>query len=157
MTPEIVELLQRTKAAVLANPEHFNMDYWYASSDDPDIFGPDDLIEIEGGDKVPQTPLLGMLGACGTVACAAGWIVALSGEKVNPGEYIAHAGARLIDFKGDIETEPCPLFHTSYWPYRLLTAYDGATAAEDRAKVFAKAVDLWIESDGVPGAFSNAR
>lgn len=155
MTPEVVELLLRTKAAVLANPDHFDMDFWYASGDDFYARDEDEsVIEIDALDVVPDTPLLGMLDRCGTVACAAGWIVALSGEKVNPGEFIAHAGARLLGFE-DYMLDPCPLFHTSRWPSPLENAYNDATSVEDQAKALADAIDLWIELDGDAEAFSS--
>lgn len=155
MTPEVVELLQRTKAAVLANPDHFDMDYWVAYDDKEWVEDGHGHLLITGTDNVPSTPLLASLSHCGTTACGAGWIVALSGEKVTPGEPIALAAARLIEFT-KFTDDPCPLFHTSRWPYRILERYQVAETAEDQAEAFGKAVDAWIEVDGDPEAFSNA-
>lgn len=153
MTPEAVELLQRTKAAVLAHPDHFNMDYWFAYGDPQVEQDEHGHLSISVTDDVPFTPLIASLNRCGTTACGAGWIVALSGEKVTPGEPIAIAAAKLIEFP-NLEHQACPLFHTASWPWHISNAYEGAETAEDQAEAFGKAVDLWIEVDGDPEAFS---
>lgn len=152
MKPEAIELLQRVKAAVLANPDHFDMDFWYALNleIEPNETG---LYEVDAHHSVPDVPLLGLLDRCGTVACAAGWIVALAGESVKPGEPIVWEAERLIDFNDSVG-DACPLFGVARWPKDLQTWYYNVARVEERSHALAAAIDRWIALDGDPYAFS---
>jgi hypothetical protein len=98
-----IELLQRVKKAILDNPEHFSMDYWYQYID-------------ENGHVTLENYTVGVaegLTECGTKACIAGWAVFL-GRDDSTGVYdIGLYAQNILDLTND---QARRLFHMDRWP-----------------------------------------
>jgi hypothetical protein len=115
-----VELLLKVKEAILANPTKFSMSSWCSH---PFIFA--------------------FISSCDTVACIAGWTVALSGERLGVTDTIASKARRLLNLSVDEKEYPFSLFYTHNWPADLKVL-----AQEDEAKAAGIAIDRFIEGCG---------
>ncbi len=121
-----VELLDQIKQAILEEPRRIRMYDWVTRiSDVPE-------------DKRPP---------CGTVACIAGWAVALStglrGDALYDYDGISSAAADLLDCDPDI------LFHVSEWPKSWRERLDKVSSGTPAyAAVVAEFIDEFIRTNG---------
>jgi hypothetical protein len=117
------ELLLKVKEAILASPEKFSMDDWWCGS------------PVEIGKPLD-------ISACGTVACIAGWCVALSGLPTTQSiEGLAQAAIGIERLNGEFAS-PFYLFHPDWWPVDLTKRL---SSGESEAKVAADAIDRFIQ------------
>lgn len=158
ISSEGIELLERVKAAILAEPDHFDMDFWWTVPADGNGIHLDDngcWIVDRSRQAVPDdAPLLGHMSGCGTTACIAGWTVALAGERVRPGALIEYEARRLVGYGQDplhaSAHARCPLFYVDDWPDWLKDAFEEAESPAEAAAVACEAIDLWIGSQTDP-------
>jgi hypothetical protein len=119
------ELLLRVKAAILEEPNKFDMGMWFEDA------------------------------ACGTTACIAGWSVALSENLKDlrdgfsfwgklDGTISGHAAKAI----GVDELTADKLFYTNNWPEDLERLFNNAHSTEERAKVAADRIDHFISTEG---------
>ena len=94
---------------------------------------------------------------CGTVACIAGWLVAIEAGVLNAtedertemdafmsdGVDVHDEAAKLI---GDAEYNAHPLFFETSWPDDLYDAYRHADSVAEHSALVSQAIDRWIEA-----------
>lgn len=135
-----VKLLEKVKAAILAEPAQFLMTTWFADSDDDYSYRPYDRAR-----KVPN---------CGTAACIAGWALTIGRRYRNP----RNAASRL-GREGSIGLDAARaigvpyrfaqmLFIVSYWPHAFKERWSMASTPLQRARVAAQRIDRFIATDG---------
>src|SRR6476661_1175813 len=145
-----VKLLRKVQKAILANPTHFDMDFWVGRE-----------IEVKANCKVGTEHKLTVLkeevkkwkdseaqAPCGTTACIAGWAVALAtkkdmaklidkGKGYGIGSYVSLVAPELLaSFESEEEEEDKydvidGLFATGDWPDEFRLAYKEAEGEED--------------------------
>lgn len=165
ITKDAVELLRRIQKALREHPDRFDMDRWFYDpargyADEPALDSWGQYV-VEGPHLVPDVPMMkGLTETCGTTACIAGWAVALSGERVQPGMSIQTEAERLLGWvrpertNGTTGFGHCPLFHVGRWPGDLLDRHcEAADRTAEQAEIACEAVDRWIESGGDPNLF----
>jgi hypothetical protein len=118
-----VELLQRVKAKILAEPNRLSLDVW--------MLAPSRRTDTGAFEDEP----------CGTVGCIAGWICALGTDQQIHERDIYNTACILLGLPKMTATR---LFFREEWPKDLREAYCHATKAE----VTAQAIDLFIERGG---------
>jgi hypothetical protein len=97
------ELLLKVKEAILDSPERFDMSEWYDG-------------RLGWCSTSPGKILNDMTDpACGTVACLAGWCVAISETPVRTREEIEGAAWDALNIASDSQI-PFNLFHATRWP-----------------------------------------
>lgn len=122
-----VELLQRVKAQILAEPNRFDMSSWMLDENDNDIYTTQLFQE------------------CGSTACIAGWLVLLGSDRVVRGEEMADVAAELLGV--DVRVAETLFYHYE-WEEKLKERYEFALnvteSKTDRAKIAAEAIDDFI-------------
>lgn len=119
-----IPLLLKVKAAILAEPRKFDMNWWFINNE--------------------ESP-------CGTTACIAGWAVAIHGrfKSLKQGYALESHPCRLAErlLKLD-ESISRNLFHVEDWPSEFSYRYDRCKTPRGRAKVAADRIDRFIETEG---------
>lgn len=112
-----IDLLQKVKAAILAEPEHFDMSWWTQEND------------------------------CGTAGCIAGWAVALAGGKslglVHARRLAGHIAQEARDSLQISQEESNKLFLGEYWPEPFRSRYTDAKSKR-WASIAADRIDHFI-------------
>src|SRR5882672_4453118 len=136
-----IKLLEKVKAAILAEPRRINMDHWLTKKIDTD-----QDVWLDAKPKHSEPP-------CGTVGCIAGWTVVLAKRQ----REVKRRGAAVGDVFA-IETiagevldlaSSRALFYPNSWPeqFRLrLVAQRHGTKAY--ATVVADRIDFFIKTNG---------
>lgn len=149
-----IELLQRVKQHILAEPRRLNMGTWVSTVGKtvPAFAG------VYGRDEADLPP-------CGTVACVAGWAVLLSRFNGKPEEYAAFMRERntlfpdsLTSSIGQEELGLSPsqmetLFYVGRWPERFRVAHGQAEENGDyqaMAQITADRIDYMIAEPDAP-------
>lgn len=114
-----VELLQKVKAKILAEPKAINMETWICES--------------------TRTPYK-------TVACIAGWASLLSGVKVGNDDLVRNHAAKKLKLSSPLGFR---LFYPAAWPNDLHFALlDCNPGTKKYASIVAARIDRFIETDG---------
>lgn len=89
------ERIAKLRECILADHEHFDMDWWCATKEypKPDFNGPVEDPTIVRGLYVRDMP---ETLKCGTTLCAAGWAVYLWKSEARPSEPISSAAQRIL-------------------------------------------------------------
>jgi hypothetical protein len=86
---------------------------------------------------------------CDTMACIGGWALLLANKKTGPKQYMDIWGKGIPeDVLGLIEDQGKKLFYENYWPKEIKQAFSNAQTSQQRAKIAAKRIDLFIATNG---------
>lgn len=163
-----VELLERVKRHILAEPRRVRMEAWAVSermSEDDKAKARYSILEElyaeEHGVDDEETSYLGFselldFPECGTVACIAGWGKVLSqpdpATALSDKDFLhklfnlsAIEAAELfgLDYNGANR-----LFHVCNWPDEFESDYEHADTPEERAQAVADRIDHFIKTKG---------
>lgn len=137
-----LKLLRKVQKAILAEPEHFDMDSWFRGC--------------------------GVGDTCGTAACISGHalVCAYVAKRKNKSLALAVRHFSKLEERGvdtddyvDFETmgrdalnltpdQANRLFFTGEWPIKYMEAYEQAETAACRAKAASQRIDHFIETKG---------
>jgi hypothetical protein len=123
------ELLARVRAHILEEPRRFRMERYVATPGYYDL-------------PAEQSP------PCGTVACIAGWAVAITdglNSITGPDAYGKIEG-RALELLG---LEESSLFYHTCWPDEFCDRYENARTPQERAEVAADYINHIIETGKV--------
>lgn len=125
-----VELLRKVQAHILEEPKRLDMGAWG--------------VHVNEGDGEWEAP------TCGTVACIAGWTVALSqglsGYELEDLSDVSTLASELLGLNG---ADACALFYAEDWPKRFrdqLNRRNPQTKAY--ALVVSHRIDHFLSTDG---------
>jgi hypothetical protein len=123
-----IELFEKVKQAIVAEPERFDMSLWVLS---------DFVNEFDSTKGFKEN-------TCGTTACIAGWACVLgTDDNVKALDVPGRASALL----GPRWEQAEQLFYTKYWPSKFLVPYEEGTEQE-AAQAAADAIDRFIACGG---------
>lgn len=142
-----IELFEKIKAAMRANPERVNMGTWFCQDNQEASYYKDLKLD------------------CGTTGCIAGWTISLAYEGrinlISDDIYqdarltkrleavdvivpsIVPKAMRLLDIENDF------LFYTGGWPRHIFEQYhDPLATKKDKVEAICAAIDRYIEVEG---------
>jgi hypothetical protein len=86
---------------------------------------------------------------CDTMACIGGWALLLANKKTGPKQYMDIWGKGIPDdVLGLTQDQGYNLFYETLWPHEIRLAFVNATTSQQRAKIAAKRIDLFIATNG---------
>jgi hypothetical protein len=86
---------------------------------------------------------------CDTTACIGGWALLLANKKTGPKQYMDIWGKGIPeDVLGLNLNQSNILFYERFWPHEIRLAFENATTCQQRAKIAAKRIDLFIATNG---------
>jgi hypothetical protein len=128
-----IELLERVKERILAEPEHFHMANWAIEVDEHNLGEP----------------------WCRTTFCIGGWAAVLTGKvktRDEMFEMIAEQYGNGSDLFVEILGTPnSALFFASRWPYKFQRRYNDLRGGKDHiglANLAGEVIDDYIETNG---------
>lgn len=101
-----IDRLKQIRDAILANPDHFNMEEFL---NDDNV--PDDPAELEALD-MRDDDFIARKAGCGSAACIAGWAVSLFPNDLQQGNYIV---AEDSEYVGEVAEDLLQLTPTQSW------------------------------------------
>lgn len=122
-----VELLQKVKQQILAEPHRFNMLKWIGNRDNEEFYSTDNFYHY-----------------CGTTACIAGWTVLLSTKDRLVHYEIFDRALQFLDISFD---EAEKLFYAHSWDREDFCEYDAADII-GKSIVAARVIDKFIAQHG---------
>jgi len=132
-----VKLLEKVRAAILAEPAQFVMSELYSEG------------EALGSFDVPRK-----IPNCGTAACVAGWAVTLGARFRNPktasassfrNGWMAERAEELLVLN---YVQGNRLFYVHEWPQSFLDRWREDETLKGRARIAAERIDHFIATDG---------
>lgn len=112
------ELAWRALDAAKANPDHFDMNLWAATPDQSGSVGLDDL---QGSQ-------------CGTTACLAGWVVAVSGYRATRGGVVLNGDG--TEWHYDLQSFAATLLGITFSESEELFFAENETVEHVTARIF---------------------
>jgi len=135
MTNKSVQLLRKVKTQILREPKQFVMDHFFSDAQN--------LSKLDIPRAIPN---------CGTAACIAGWVTAISLRKSPRDTQMdaTFASDYAQDILGLSNNEVLRLFYVASWPRKFESRWWKAKTVEGRAKVAADRIDAFIEGQKKP-------